>query len=88
MNHTTTTEPELLTKTDLAKLLQVSGRQVENLVRNGRLPQPIRLGTHPRWRRAGLLSFLDGLSSDQPSPPETGVTNAVTPTTQLSAVSR
>ncbi len=80
--------PELLTKTDVAKLLQVSGRQVENLVRNLRLPKPLRLGTHPRWRRTELLSFLDGLSADQPSPPETGFTAFVTPTTQLSAVSR
>lgn len=56
-------ERVLLTKSDLSKLLQVSGRQVENLVRNGRLPQPIRLGTHPRWRRAELMSFLDSLTN-------------------------
>ncbi len=56
--------PELLTKSDVGKVLQVSGRQVENLVRAGKLPQPIRLGAHPRWRRGELLAFLDGLPAE------------------------
>lgn len=56
-------QPELLTKTDVGKLLQVSGRQVENLVRDGRLPKPVRLGSHPRWRRAELLKHLDELTA-------------------------
>jgi predicted DNA-binding transcriptional regulator AlpA len=54
--------PELLTKTDVATICQVSGRQVENLVRLKKLPQPIRLGSHPRWPRAELMSFLDSLT--------------------------
>ncbi len=58
--------PELLTKIDVAKMLQVSGRQVENLVRAGRLPQPVRLGAHPRWRRGELAAFLDGLQAAGP----------------------
>jgi excisionase family DNA binding protein len=56
--------PELLTKSDVAKLIQVSGRQVELLVKAGRLPAPIRLGTHPRWRRAALLAWLDAVGTD------------------------
>ena len=66
-------EPELLTKTDVAKLLQVSGRQVENLVRLKKLPVPVRLGTHPRWRRGELFRFLDSLSDAAE-----GVTGSVT----------
>lgn len=57
--------PELLTKSDVAKLLQVSGRQVENLVKNDRIPKPIRVGTHPRWRRGQLMSCLDALANGE-----------------------
>ncbi len=64
MQDTRTPEPELLTKTDLSKLLQVSGRQIENLVKSSRLPKPIRLGTHPRWRRSELMEFLQNLGSE------------------------
>lgn len=55
-------EPELLTKSDLAKLIQVSSRQVENLVKAGRLPQPLRLGSHPRWSRAALMDCINKLA--------------------------
>ncbi len=55
--------PELLTKSDVGKVVQVSCRQVENLVRAGKLPQPVRLGSHPRWRRTELMAFLDGLQA-------------------------
>ncbi len=58
-----TDQPELLTKTDVAKMFQMSGRQVENLVRLKKMPEPIRLGTHPRWRRAELMNFLDSVSN-------------------------
>lgn len=40
----------LLTKTDVAELLQVSPRTVENLVNSGRLPKPVYVGRLPRWR--------------------------------------
>lgn len=51
-------ERVLLTKRDVATLLQVSIRHVENLVRDGKLPKPIRLGCHPRWRQHELLRFI------------------------------
>ena len=57
--------PEFLKKTDVAELIQVSTRQVELLVKAGRLPEPIRLGTHPRWQRSELLTFLDSLHRAQ-----------------------
>lgn len=53
---------EFLTKKDLAAFIKVSNRQIENLVKAGRLPKPLRIGTHPRWRLSELLKFLDDLS--------------------------
>ncbi len=55
---------ELLTKSELAKAFKVSGRQVEGLVKSGRLPKPIRLGSHPRWRRSELVTFLSQLKPE------------------------
>lgn len=49
---------QLLRKADVARLLQVSGRTVDNLLRAGRLPEPMRLSTHPRWHREQLLEWL------------------------------
>jgi len=55
--------PVLLKKDDVAKVLQVSTRQVENLVRAGRIPKPVYLSPQsPRWRRGELLAAL-GLES-------------------------
>lgn len=56
--HPPTTEPLLMTVADVAQLLQVTGRTVNNLVRAGRLPAPLRLGHHPRWHREQLLQWL------------------------------
>ena len=49
----------LMKKTDVAKLLGCSLRQIEHLVKSGRIPQPIQLGPNsPRWRRPELLQAL------------------------------
>ena len=54
----------LLLKREVAALLGVSSRQVENLVKSGRIPRPLYLGTNsPRWRRSELLASL-GLQTD------------------------
>jgi len=54
----------LMRKTDVAALLGCSVRQIENLVRSGRIPQPVYLGPQsPRWRRPELLETL-GLVRD------------------------
>lgn len=50
---------ELLTKSDVAETLKVSTRTVENLVKAGNLPAPIRLSNHPRWRRSELIAYLN-----------------------------
>ena len=55
----TAEQPVLLTKSDVAGLLQVSCRQVENLVRSGRIPAPLYLSAQsPRWRRDEVLAAL------------------------------
>jgi predicted DNA-binding transcriptional regulator AlpA len=49
----------LMTKSEVAHLLQCSTRQVENLVADGRLPLPIRIGTQsPRWHRQTVMEKL------------------------------
>jgi len=49
----------LLLKKQVAALLQCSERQVELLVKAGRIPQPIQLGKNsPRWVRDDLLRAL------------------------------
>jgi len=49
----------LLLKKQVAALLQCSERQVELLVKAGRIPAPIQLGKNsPRWVRADLLRAL------------------------------
>ena len=53
-------KPVLLTKSDVAMMLQVSTRQVENLVRLGRIPAPLYLSKQaPRWRRDDVLAALE-----------------------------
>lgn len=58
MSVTTSSPDVLLTKSDVAKLLQVTPRTIENLLRAGRLPQPMRLGSHPRWLQSHLTEWL------------------------------
>jgi excisionase family DNA binding protein len=49
----------LMKKSEVAKLLGCSDRQVENLVKSGRIPKPIQLGPNsPRWRRPELMQTL------------------------------
>ena len=59
MTTTQTEIPELLTKTQAAKLLQCSTRQVELLTHRGRIAKPVYLSERsPRWRRDELLASL------------------------------
>lgn len=43
---------------DVAKLLNLSLRHVNNLNASGRLPRPIRLGRSVRWPRAELEAWI------------------------------
>jgi len=46
------------TKQQLAQLLHVSTRTVNNYVAAGRLPAPVHVGRLALWSRAGLTAFL------------------------------
>jgi hypothetical protein len=49
----------LLTKADVARLLQCCTRQVELLVQKGRIAKPIYLGEgSPRWHRDELMESI------------------------------
>lgn len=50
---------QLLTKNDVAKALGVHASQVMRLVKRGEFPQPIRVGTLPRWRPRDVKAWLD-----------------------------
>ena len=50
----------VLTKRQVAELLQCSARQVELLVQKGRLPNPVYLGdSSPRWKRSEIEALFD-----------------------------
>ena len=59
----TQTEPQLMTKKQVAEFLQCSQRQVELLTQKNRICQPMYLGaSSPRWKRDELLASLDNAS--------------------------
>jgi hypothetical protein len=63
MNQRKTSEgepPLLLKKAEVASVLRVTPRQVENLTRAGRIPAPIFVAGQrsPRWVREALLAAL------------------------------
>jgi excisionase family DNA binding protein len=45
---------------DVAKLLGCSERHVTNLVREGRIPSPIKLGRLVRWSQQQLAAWIEG----------------------------
>ena len=51
--------PALATKKQVADWRQVSTRKVELDCNAKIFPQPVRCGTHPRWRRSDLLAWLE-----------------------------
>jgi predicted DNA-binding transcriptional regulator AlpA len=54
--------PALATKKQVAVWARCSTRHIELQVKAGVFPAPIRLGTHPRWRRSALLRWLESQS--------------------------
>lgn len=51
--------PVLLTKADVARILQCCTRQVELLAQRGRIAKPIYLGEgSPRWHRHELMASI------------------------------
>ena len=43
---------------DVAKLLQCSDKHVSNMTRQGRMPQPVKLGTLVRWPRRDIENWV------------------------------
>lgn len=50
----------MLTTEEVAGLLKVSPRHVQNLVRNGMLPKPVNLGRSVRFRTGDIRRILNG----------------------------
>ena len=51
-------EPEYLTQSGLAELLQVSVRTVQRLSKQAGFPEPISIRNCYRWSRAEVVNFL------------------------------
>ncbi len=50
---------ELLTKSEVARIIKRSTRHVQNLLNAGLIPPPIRIGGgRPLWRRADIESWI------------------------------
>ena len=61
-------DDNLLKKNDLASRLGCSLRQIELMVKSGRLPRPFYLGdASPRWRRCDVDAWLERLATDAQS---------------------
>lgn len=56
--------PPLATKKQTAKWYGCSERHIDQMVKDGRFPEPLRASERsPRWRRSSLLAFLDEQSA-------------------------
>ncbi|MBL8819940.1 MAG: helix-turn-helix domain-containing protein [Planctomyces sp.] len=53
-----TVEPSLMTKSEVARELRCSIRKVEYLTEVNRIPAPIRIGKHVRWRRVEITEWI------------------------------
>lgn len=50
---------ELLSRTDVADLFEITTRTVSRWIAEGRIPRPMKLGRRPRWRRSTIERLLD-----------------------------
>ena len=50
---------EMLTRSDVAKALQVTERTVSNWVRNGRFPAPAMVLGRQRWRAEDITAYVN-----------------------------
>lgn len=56
--------PILLTASDVAARLQISQRQVYNLIAQGGFPPPFKVGRQNRWREQEITDYLDRLANN------------------------
>ena len=50
--------PETLTTCQVADLFQITKRHVQRLVKQGRMPRPVKLGRCSRWVKSDLIEWL------------------------------
>ena len=56
----------LLTIGDVAKLMKLSERHIQNMVRDNSFPQPVRIGRTVRFRPSDIRRILNGPSDGEP----------------------
>ena len=49
----------MVSRSQASELLQLSTRTIDNLKRDGLMPEPIRIGRAVRWNRAELVAWVD-----------------------------
>lgn len=59
--------PQLLTKHDLCTRLSVSVRTIENMVKAGSFPRPVRIGKSVYWSTVAVQKWQQRLFADQES---------------------
>lgn len=59
--------PQLLSKAALCSQLAISVRTLENLVRAGHFPPPVRIGKHVFWTHKSVFIWQQALFSNQES---------------------
>ncbi len=57
---------KLLTIGDVAKLMKLSERHIQNMVRDNSFPQPVRIGRTVRFRPSDIRRILNGPSDGEP----------------------
>jgi len=58
-------KPLAISARELARLLDVSLRQVWRLNSTGKLPKPVRLGGSVKWRRDEIVAFVEAGCPDR-----------------------
>ena len=65
MSNSVQTPEPMMKKKDVAKFLQCSERQVELMVKAGRIPKPIYISdASPRWKRSAIDAWVVQLESE------------------------
>ena len=65
MSNSVQTPEPMMKKKDVGKFLQCSERQVELLVKAGKLPKPVYISkASPRWQRLVIEAWLEQLESE------------------------
>jgi len=49
---------QLLTKKQLAEILQCSERTIDRYIYSGKIPKPLRIGTRKRWRLSEIENWM------------------------------